>query len=94
MSATICESITWLQRIDQAEEAGEFSIQDRRDAYAWNSCALSERDEFKNQKVDWKIMTKKACMLGAAFHVYVTIDDFIRARNTLYEIGTLQKVIK
>ena len=94
MSVTICKSMTWLDRINQAEEAGEFSIQDRRDAYAWNSCAMSERNEFAGHSVDWKIMTKKACQLGAAFHIWVTLDDFAHARDTLQEIQALHKVVK
>ena len=82
-------NLDWGERISQAEEIGNFSVEDKEDADCWDSCALGERERLLLLPHGTLRQIPKYRKLGMDFTHAVENDDFDWIRkiyNAIQEI--------
>ena len=84
----------WSERIERAKERDGFTNEDVRLSLDWQSCAISERPEFRNKWVDVKKLKQYALDRGLDFHSAISRNDVKKAEKTLHKIQKMVKATK
>ena len=84
----------WSERIERAKENNGFTSEDIRLSLDWQSCAISERPEFRGKWVDVNKLKQYALDRGLEFHTAISRNKIDKAEKTLHKIQKMVKATK